>query len=58
MYYPNGLGPLLKIGQRHGRDGWSEEEIVPLCRLSYLSRRRSRGQAISHFHLSNTFVIE
>lgn len=58
MYYPNGLGPLLKTSQRCGRDGWSEEQVVPLCRLSHLSGRRSHGQAISYFYLSNTFFIE
>lgn len=58
MYYPNGFGPLLKIDQKHGPDGWSEEEFVSFCRLSNLCGRRSHGQPISYFHLSNTFFID
>lgn len=58
MYYPNGLGPLLKIGLKRGLVGQSEEESVPLWRLSNLSRRWPHGQDMSYFYLSNTFFIE
>lgn len=61
MYYPNGLGPLLKLDQRHGRNGWVKEEIMALCRLSNLPGQWSHGtwySVVIHVQYGSPFMTQ